>query len=136
MDRSTCSEEHPMYDRPAGTTMASLVDRRSDRLGRGLRSLGFQTGDGVAVLCCNDHCIDRSVGYRGAQKAEMAPVVLPLELPMEALRARLRSLQPRVVLACSEGVTAWRRTGVPCRVIGDEPGVTWWKLLEARHFAA
>jgi len=30
-------------------------------------------------------------------------------------------------------VTAWRQTGVwlPCG--GDEPGVTWWKLLEARQ---
>jgi hypothetical protein len=41
-----------------------------------------------------------------------------------------------VVPACSDGVTAWRKTGVVCQVVGDEPGVTWWKLLEARHAAA
>jgi hypothetical protein len=99
-------------------------------------ALGLSAGDCVVVLCCDKHLTDRVVGYRGAQKADLAPVVLPLVLPIDSLRARLRSLQPSLILACSEGVTAWRQTGVPCRVVGDEPGITWWKLLEARHSAA
>lgn len=117
-------------------TAPSSIDRRSDRLSRGLRSLGLGPGDTVAVLCCDEHQADRAVGYRGAQKAELRPIVLPPAMTIESLRARLRSLRPRLILACSEGVTAWRLTGVACRVVGDEPGVTWWKLLEARHAAA
>jgi hypothetical protein len=117
-------------------TAASVVDRRSDRLARGLLSLGFCPDDCVVVLCCDRHQADRAVGYRAAQKAELAPIVVPLGLPVESLRARLLSERPQLILACSEGVTAWRHTGVACRVVGDEPGVTWWKLLEARHAAA
>ena len=117
-------------------TAASSIDRRSDRLARGLRSLGLCPGDRVVVLCCDEHQADRAVGYRAAHKAELVPIVLPLAMPIESLQARLRSLRPQLLLACSEGVSAWRQTGVACRVVGDEPGVTWWKLLEARHAAA
>ncbi len=118
---------------PAAPTMGLIVDRRADRLARGLLSLGLTTGDCVVVLCCDKHQTDRAVAYCSAQKADLAPIVLPAALPVESLRGRLRSLQPRLLLACSEGVIAWRQTGVACRVVGDEPGVTWWKLLEARH---
>ena len=125
-----------MAKHPGAPTTRSIVDCRSDRLARGLTSLGFTPSDGVVVLCCDQHHIDRAVGYRGAQKARLAPIVVPLGLPIESLRVRLRLLCPRVILACSEGVTAWRLTDVPCIVVGDEPGVIWWKLLEARHSAA
>jgi len=117
-------------------TAASMIDRRSDRLSRGLRSLGLRPGDCVVVLCCDEHRADRAVGYRAAQKAELVPISLPLAMPIASLTLRLRSLRPQLLLACSEGVSAWRQTGVACRVVGDEPGVTWWKLLEARHTAA
>jgi hypothetical protein len=92
-------------------------------------------GDVVVVLCCDHHRGDRVVGYLGAQKVGAAPIVLPL-LPSLQLRDRLLARPPRLILACSEGVAAWRQTGVRCRVVGDEPGVTWWKLLEVRHSPA
>jgi non-ribosomal peptide synthetase component F len=125
-----------MLDGTAPATTAAIVDRRSDRLARGLLSLGLTTGDRVVVLCCENHKTDRAVGYRGCQKADLQPVMLPLAVPIESLRTHLKSSRPQLILACSEGVTAWRQTGVACRVVGDEPGVTWWKLLEARHPAA
>jgi hypothetical protein len=123
-------------EHPAVPTMAAMVDRRSDRLARGLTSLGITTGACVVLLCCENHRTDRTVGFRAAKRAHLRPIMLPLALPIEGLRARLHSLHPALILACGEGVTAWRQTGVPCRVVGDEPGVTWWKLLEARHSAA
>jgi non-ribosomal peptide synthetase component F len=111
------------------------LDRRSNRLARGLVSLGVLPGDVVVVLCCDRHRGDRVVGYVGAQKIGAAPIVLPLVAPSQ-LRDRLLARPPRLILACSEGVAAWRHTGVSCRVVGDEPGVTWWKLLELRHSPA
>jgi non-ribosomal peptide synthetase component F len=111
------------------------LDRRSNRLARGLVSLGVLPGDVVVVLCCDRHRGDRVVGYLGSQKIGAAPIVLPLLAPSQ-LRDRLLARPPRLILACSEGVAAWRQTGVSCRVVGDEPGVTWWKLLELRHSPA
>jgi non-ribosomal peptide synthetase component F len=111
------------------------LDRRSNRLARGLVSLGVLPGDVVVVLCCDRHRGDRVVGYLGAQKVGAAPIVLPL-LPSLQLRDRLLARPPRLILACSEGVASWRQSGVSCRVVGDEPGVTWWKLLEVRHSPA
>jgi hypothetical protein len=92
-------------------------------------------GDVVVVLCCDRHRGDRVVGYRGTQKIGAAPIVLPLLAPRQ-LRDRLLARPPRMLLACSEGVAAWRHTGVSCQVVGDEPGVTWWKLLELRQSPA
>ena len=114
-----------------GLTDAGL-ERRSNRLARGLGSLGVLPGDVIVVLCCDHHRSDRAVGYLAAQKVGAEPVVLPL-LPSPPLRDQLLARSPRLILACSEGVGAWRKTGVSCRVVGDEPGVTWWKLLELRH---
>jgi hypothetical protein len=45
------------------------------------------------------------------------------------LRARLRSLRLSLILACSDKLV-WR-----VGVVGDEPGVIWWKLIEARQTA-
>lgn len=111
------------------------LDRRSNRLARGLASLGVLPGDVIVVLCCDRHRGDRAVGCLAAQKIGAAPVVLPL-VPRLSLRDRLLARPARLILACSEGVAAWRHTGVSCQVVGDEPGVTWWKLLELRHSPA
>jgi hypothetical protein len=92
-------------------------------------------GDAVVVLCCDRHRTDRLVGYLGSEKAGAVPIVLPI-LPADELRGQLRRRPPSRILACAEGVAAWRRTGVGCRVVGDAPDVTWWKLLEARHSPA
>ena len=126
---------HQAVLRPAETAVRAL-DRRSNRLGRALAELGVQPGDTVVLLCCDEHLPDRMVGYVGVQKAAARAVSLPPERPQVWLTAQLRSLRPRMILACSEGVEAWRATGVPCHVVGDEPGVTWWKLVEARQSPA
>jgi hypothetical protein len=92
-------------------------------------------GDVVVVLCCDRHRTDRLVGYLGSEKAGAVPIVLPI-LPPDKLRERLLLRPPGRILACGEGVAAWRQTGVGCRVVGDAPDVTWWKLLEVRHSPA
>ena len=72
-----------------------------------------------------------------AVRATMAVVSAATAVePPGQLRDRLLARPPRLILACSEGVAAWRQTGVISRVVGDEPGVTWWKLLEVRHSPA
>jgi hypothetical protein len=76
------------------------------------------------------------VGLVGVQKAAAQGISLNPERPVTWLAGQLRAIQPRFILACSEGVHAWRATGVPANVVGDEPGVTWWKLVEARQSAA
>lgn len=129
---------HQVQLRP-GETAARALDRRSNRLGRGLVELGVRPGDRVAVICCDRHLVDRMVGLVGVQKAAAQGVSLHPEHPEHSagwLAEQLRANRPRLVLACSEGVEAWRATGVPCQVVGDEPGVTWWKLVEARQSAA
>jgi len=118
----------PQPDSPG----SRLRERRSNRLARGLVSLGVLPGDLVVVLCCETHREDRAVGYLATLKAGATPVVLPV-LPARQLRARLLSARPRQLLACGEGLDAWRASGVCCQVIGDEPGMTWWKMLEARQ---
>ena len=123
---------HQVQLRPAETE-ARTLDRRSNRLGRALVELGIGAGDRVVVLCCDRHLPDRMVGLVGAQKAAAQGVLVNIDRPMAWLAEQLRSVRPRLILACSEGVTAWRATGVPCQVVGDEPGVTWWKLIEARQ---
>jgi acyl-CoA synthetase (AMP-forming)/AMP-acid ligase II len=106
------------------------LDRRANRLARVLSRSGVGTGTPVAVLCCEHHATDVAVGYLGATRAGALPTVLPATLPSSVLAEALRLLDPAVVLACGEGVAAWRVTGQPARVIGDDPGVTWWKSAE------
>jgi hypothetical protein len=48
------------------------------------------------------------------------------------LRTQLSRDRGGVLLACPEGVAAWRATGVPMRVVGDAPHTLWWRLLELR----
>ena len=122
-----------MPDHSVAQTTAATVECRSEWLWRGLRSLGLTAGDRVVVLCCDDHDLDRMVGLRAVEKAGLVAVALPAALPVRSTRDRLRSLRPALVLACEEGTALWRQTGVPCRVVGDEPGVLWWKMLEVRH---
>lgn len=126
---------HQAELRPAEGALRSL-DRRSNRLGRALVDLGVGAGDRVAILCCDRHLPDRMVGLVGVQKAAAQGVSLNPERPVTWLAGQLRAIHPRLILACSEGVQAWRATGIPCQVLGDEPGVTWWKLVEARQSAA
>jgi len=126
---------HQAELRPAEGAVRSL-DRRSNRLGRALVDLGVRPGDRVAILCCDRHLPDRMVALVGAQKAAAQGVSLKPERPATWLAEQLCAVHPRLILACSEGVQAWRAAGVPGNVVGDEPGVTWWKLVEARQSAA
>ena len=118
------------------SSAAVRTDRRSNRLARGLVSLGVGPGDRVAVLCCDDHCGDRMIAEQATAKAGATATAVPVELAPAELRGRLVRLRAAVIVACSHGVAAWRETGFACRVVGDETGVIWWKLLELRHSPA
>ena len=104
------------------------LDRRSNRLARALVDLGVAPGDRVTVVCCDTHAPDLLVGHLAAAKAGATTTVLPLD--------RAAAAGPSVVLACAEGVGACRAAGVRATIVGDGPGVVWWKALELRQPAA
>lgn len=103
---------------------------RAARLASGLRRLHVQPSDNVVVLCCDDHHEDRVVACSASFEVGARAHVLDLELGAKELAEHLRRLCPSLVLACREGVDSWRRTKVPCRVVGDDHDVFWWKALE------
>jgi hypothetical protein len=101
------------------------LDRRSNRLARALVDLGVAPGDRVTVVCCDAHAPDLLVGHLAAAKARATTTVLPLD--------RAPAAGASVVLACAEGVDACRGAGVRATIVGDGPGVVWWKALELRQ---
>jgi acyl-CoA synthetase (AMP-forming)/AMP-acid ligase II len=122
------------HDRPRAVAMKVLngdaitygaLDRRSNRLARGLAHLGVRAGDPLAIVCCDRHAPDVLVGYLAAEKLAAHAVVLSVG---EAGRAGAPT-----ILACAEGVAACRAAGVRGVIVGDEEGVVWWKALELRH---
>lgn len=114
-------------------TFAAL-DSRSNRLGRALASRGVRPGERVALLCCDEHAPDLAVAYLGVRKAGARAVVLPVAMDAGDLATVAQWTRPRVILACHEGVEAWRGAGVLAGlVVGDDTGVVWWKALELRE---
>ncbi len=104
------------------------LERRSNRLARGLAAVGIARGDGVAIACCDVHAPDLLVGYLATAKLWAKVEVLPLD--------EVARVQARVILACAEGVAACRAAGVRALIVGDGEGVVWWKAVELRHSAA
>ena len=109
------------------------LDKRSNRLGRALVAIGIEPRQRVALLCCENHPGDLMVAYVGVQKAGAVSVVLPPAAATDDIAVVLRLVHPRLVIACSEGLDAWKAAGVPARVVGDAPEVVWWKALELKH---
>jgi hypothetical protein len=114
------------------TQSRDRVARRAACLSLGLAGLGVKPGDRVAILVCPDHEEDRLVGRRAVAHCNARPVCLAVEDPVSTLRAQLSSERGGVLLACEEGVAAWRATMVPMRVVADTPQTVWWRLLELR----
>ena len=110
-----------------GVTYGGL-DRRSNRLARGLVDLGIAPGDRVAIVCCDAHAPDLLVGYLATEKLAAVADLVSLD---DAGR-----IVASVILACAEGVAACRTAGVRGVIVGDGEGVVWWKALELRHSPA
>jgi hypothetical protein len=106
---------------------------RRNRLARGLSSLGLRNGDSIMVLCCENHQEDLEVAL-AAVRAIGASLVVPRHWnDPGAVRRLSKTTDTKTYLACEEGVEVWRTAGGRGRMIGDSPGVYWWKALEARH---
>ena len=110
-----------------GITYGGL-DRRSNRLARGLVDLGITAGDTVTIVCCDAHAPDLLVGYLATEKLAAAAELVPLTDVGRATAS--------VILACEEGVAACRAAGVRGVIVGNGEGVEWWKALELRHSPA
>jgi hypothetical protein len=85
------------------------------------------------VLCCDNHEEDRQVAIRAVEKLGATAVEPATFNDPGSVRLLTETASTRVFLACEEGVDVWRASGVRGRMIGDSPGVLWWKALEARY---
>ncbi len=125
--------DHLVADRRAsrGASVRDVVEVRSQRLATGLAEMGVAKGDVLAVLCCDAHALDQRVAQYAGERLDCTTVVLP-QMADGTLKETLTDLRPVFLLACPDGTVAWRRTRVPCRVIGDEGAMVWWKAFELR----
>jgi hypothetical protein len=111
----------------------SVIAMRAQCLAAGLRKIGVSRGSSLAVLICDHHAEDRDVAVAAAQIVDAVVTLHSLHEPIAALAASLESHRGGVLLACSEGVEIWRQTTVPLRVVGDGPGVLWWRAMELQE---
>jgi len=110
-----------------------LLDQRGDRLARALRRHGVRPEDLVLVVVCNPG--ERRVALVGAAKAGARHLQLPCDMTPEAFAAAHRRAAPAATIACAEGVELWHAAGCHGTILGDGPGVTWWRLAELRESA-
>jgi hypothetical protein len=117
--------------RPACAT-PSEIDRRSRHLASGLRSGGLLR-TAVVVLCCPAHAEERRVALLAGERSGRPTLSVdpPLWDPAD-LRRLGRELDGPLVLACPEGVEAWRGSRARGLVVGEDggAGVVWWRLVE------
>jgi hypothetical protein len=95
--------------------------------------VGIHREDHVMVLCCANHEEDRQVAITAVEKLGATAVEPASWNDPTSVRRLTETASTRVFLACEEGVDVWRASGVRGRMIGDSPGVLWWKALEARY---
>jgi hypothetical protein len=109
---------------------------RLELLTSALRRVGARPDDEVVVLVCDQHPSERALAHEAIELACSVVVDLDVEMPLPELEGELTSRRGRILLACQEGVSRWRETNVPMRVIGEssEPYVMWWRMLELKEF--
>ena len=115
---------------PAGDV---IEERRSNRLARALARLGIEPRARVALVCCDDHAVERDVGWLALRKLGAGAVVIPVDASPAALRRLPAAARTLVVLACAHGVAAWQAARLPGVIVGDDVGVLWWRALEAHE---
>jgi len=108
---------------------SALEERRSNRLARALHRLGVEAGGRVGIVCCDDHATELAVGRLAVHKAGARAVLVPADAGA-ALTRLPRLARTPVILACAEGVAAWRAARLPGVLIGDDTGVIWWRAIE------
>ena len=104
--------------------------RRAERLAAGLRGIGVSSGSALSILVCDYHAQDRAVATIAAQLLGAVVTHYDRDQPIEALAECLQLHRDAVLFACIDGVDIWRETKVPLRVVGEGPGVLWWRALD------
>lgn len=113
-----------------------VVDRRGNRLARALRRLGIGAGERVVAYVDDLASIDALVAVDAAVKlgASVAVVTVPRDAADAAsLTRQLVAVPPTLFLASDRGVAALVASRTPARIVGDGPGVLWWRALEAQE---
>lgn len=108
------------------TTFAALHGR-SSRLASVLRTFAGP-GALVDVVCCAAHRDDLLVAYVACRAAGVHPCVHP---PSDL--AGTPGHEPVGGIACAAGTTAWQAAARRGWLVGDGPGVRWWRMLELQH---
>ncbi len=101
---------------------------RAHCLAAGLRALGLPERSVALVLCCERHEVDALV----ATEASCELGLDARRLPVGGDQEELDRITPVVVFACEEGTAAWRERERRGLVIGEGPGVMWWRAVEMR----
>jgi hypothetical protein len=117
---------------------SEILERRSNRLARALRRLGVTTGATVHALLDDPDGIDGQVALVAARKigAEISMRAVPSEEGKAiAVATTLPVKTLDVIIASEAGVRALQAANVCGVILGDGPGVRWWRAAEARESA-
>ena len=122
--------------RTSEVLLETVLERRSNRLARALMRLGVEADDSVIAYLCAGHGTEREVARLASRKlgARLRDVLVPSDAgkAME-VASQFAVPKPKLILTCEDGNTALERAGVHTLVVGDGPGVRWWRALEGRE---
>jgi hypothetical protein len=114
-----------------------FLDRRSNRLARGLQRLGVSQGCAAYVFVDDLDGDDGSVAVRALAKlgVETTSLMVPQDAGAVAAAVTVANARPALVLASDRGVRALRAAGARCLIVGDGDGegVRWWRAIELRE---
>jgi hypothetical protein len=115
----------------APESIRGVLANRLAALSAGFRHLGLTPGQTVLIVTCTAHQSDRTVAEYAC--ARVGVIATHID-PTAAILTDALSRRPAVVLACREGSDAVAETGLPCRIFGDRPLMSWWKAFEHAHW--
>ena len=113
-----------------------LLDQRGRRLATAIQDSAPQPVEVVAVMCCPSHAADGAAAMLAAAYMSATVLEIPPEISGDGLIEVLASTGASILLACEEGVRTWRASGARIVVLGDGPGVRWWRMAELRASGA
>lgn len=109
-----------------------VAHRRSGPLASAIAQFVHRDITTVAVMCCEAHRVDGAAARAAAGVLGAAVLDVPMDITPRGLRRLLAEADATVLLACDRGTEAWKASGSPVPVMGDAPGVLWWRIAELR----
>jgi hypothetical protein len=116
--------------RPAELT--ATAEDRIARLASVIEARSFYEFTTIAILCCEDHADDAAAANRAGELLGRPVLNISTSISPSTLAEVLIAGKAKLLLACTEGTELWRKSGVNIVVLGDGPGVFWWRMAELR----